>query len=432
MSNRYDVIVIGAGFAGLVAARELSQRGSSVLVLEGRDRVGGRTWVDERLGRPVELGGTWVHWAQPFVWTEIQRYGLGVVQSPPPESVVWRVADERHEGSPDEFFALLDPGMTASVEDACRWFPRPYEPLAALDADLEALDRRSIADRIDELGLPPVEDALVRAMWSVNFSAPHGEGALTQALRWASAALGSWHQMFEACGTYKVDGGTRALASAIAEDSGATIRLSTSVLSVDHQPGGATVRTAAGEEFTASDVVVTLPQNVLGSIEFSPRLSSAKQMASKEGQASQGLKVWIRVRGEHEPFAFMGDSDELLSFGVVEYTIDGDTLICAFGSRSAGLDIADRDAVAEALHRFRPDLEVLDVAGHDWTGDPFTGETWGMHRPGQLTTLLGELQTAEGCVHLAGSDYANGWAGFIDGAIESGIGVARTIHHRPR
>jgi monoamine oxidase len=60
-----DVVVIGAGFAGLVAARELGRAGLDVIVLEARDRVGGRTWTDRRLGHDLELGGTWVHRVQP-------------------------------------------------------------------------------------------------------------------------------------------------------------------------------------------------------------------------------------------------------------------------------------------------------------------------------------------------------------------------------
>lgn len=59
----YDVVVVGAGFAGLVAARELSaQRSRSVLLIEARDRIGGRTWTASELGEEIEMGGTWVHW----------------------------------------------------------------------------------------------------------------------------------------------------------------------------------------------------------------------------------------------------------------------------------------------------------------------------------------------------------------------------------
>ncbi len=71
-----DVVVIGAGFAGVTAARDLSLAGRSVVLLEARDRVGGRTYTGEAFGRRVEFGGTYVHWTQPHVWRELQRHGI--------------------------------------------------------------------------------------------------------------------------------------------------------------------------------------------------------------------------------------------------------------------------------------------------------------------------------------------------------------------
>jgi choline dehydrogenase-like flavoprotein len=76
-----DVVVIGAGFAGLVAARELGRVGLDVIVLEASDRVGGRTWTDRGLGHDLELGGTWVHWVQPHTWAEMTRYGREITRS---------------------------------------------------------------------------------------------------------------------------------------------------------------------------------------------------------------------------------------------------------------------------------------------------------------------------------------------------------------
>ncbi|WP_278822779.1 FAD-dependent oxidoreductase, partial [Corynebacterium stationis] len=69
------VVIIGAGFAGLVAARELQTAGIEYEILEAKDRIGGRAWTEERMGRPLELGATWVHWFQAHTWTEIMRYG---------------------------------------------------------------------------------------------------------------------------------------------------------------------------------------------------------------------------------------------------------------------------------------------------------------------------------------------------------------------
>ena len=80
-SRSVDVVVIGGGFAGITAARDLKHRGLNVLLLEARDRLGGRTWFKEVNGFHVELGGTWIHWTQPFVWAEKERYGLEVQET---------------------------------------------------------------------------------------------------------------------------------------------------------------------------------------------------------------------------------------------------------------------------------------------------------------------------------------------------------------
>jgi monoamine oxidase len=227
--------------------------------------------------------------------------------------------------------------------------------------------------------------------------------------------------MFEACATFKLRYGTRALAEAIAADGDFEIRLESPVASI----AGGTVTLVDGELVRGAAVIVTLPLHALRGLDVA--LSDGKRAAIQAGQASKGVKPWIRLRGEYEPFVALGGADWPITFLQTEYWDDGDTLVVGFGPDAGAIDVTDLVAVQEQLRRLVPDAEVVDVASHDWVADPLSAETWPMQRPGGLTGSLAELQRPEGPLVLAGSDYANGWAGFIDGAIESGMRAARTV-----
>ena len=218
-----DVIVIGAGFAGLVAARELTHRGHRVTILEARHRIGGRTHFEERLGRNLELGGTWVHWTQPYVWAEMGRYGINPVPSPVATRAYWPEGGHSQEGTVEELFELLDEPNNALLADARTYFPLPWAPQS--NPAVAEIDGTTLAAAIDNLGLPENTRRLLRSFWSLNFNGQLDEAAYTQALRWAATANGSWELMFETCGTYKLEGGTQRLASAILADSRAELRL---------------------------------------------------------------------------------------------------------------------------------------------------------------------------------------------------------------
>jgi monoamine oxidase len=423
--EQFDVVVIGAGFAGITAARELSHRGRSVLVLEARDRIGGRTWLDQRLGRPLEIGGTWVHWIQPHVWAEMARYGVGVVPGPPLTAAHWVADGQRHTGTAEQLTALIDKGMTMSTAAALEYFPRPYEPLAG--PDLESVDALSMHEFIQTLGLTSAETELVDGMWATNFNGPTKDGAYTQALHWCALSAGSWPLMFEACATYKLEGGTTRLLRAMLDDASVDVRLETTVTQVRQNDQGAVLTTASGEEIAAGAVVVTTPLNVLNTLTFDPPLSETKRAAATQGQASSGVKAWARLRGEYEPFVALAPGTAPLTLAQVDRVGDGETVVVLFGPDAAALDGNDAAAVQAALRQWLPDAEVVEAASHDWVIDPLAGETWPMLRPGQLTGALAELQRPEGRVVLAGSDYASGWMGFIDGAIESGLRAARLV-----
>ena len=127
-----DVIVVGGGFAGVTAAREAAQRGRSVLLLEARERLGGRTWTAPWEGVPIEYGGGWVHWHQPHTWSEITRAGSRSrsATTPTRRPGLWSL---RRTGTVAERDVIADRGWTRFVDGVEEALPAPHDPLLALD-----------------------------------------------------------------------------------------------------------------------------------------------------------------------------------------------------------------------------------------------------------------------------------------------------------
>jgi len=123
----------------------------------------------------------------------------------------------------------------------------------------------------------------------------------------------------------------------------------------------------------------------------------------------------------------LGPESAPLNFVQAEYIDEDATTLVCFGPDASAIDVDDPEAAQAILDTLVPGLEVLEVAGHNWVDDEYSLSTWPMHYTGYLTHSLAELQRPEGRIHLAGSDFANGWGGFIDGAIESGLDAARAV-----
>ncbi|HXO08373.1 MAG TPA: FAD-dependent oxidoreductase, partial [Solirubrobacteraceae bacterium] len=107
--------------------------------------------------------------------------------------------------------------------------------------------------------------------------------------------------------------------------------------------------------------------------------------------------------------------------GTESFDGDGSQLLIGFGIDAEHCDAGDLPAVQGQLDAILPGYEVLDATAHNWLGDEFSRGTWAIHRPGWYEHHHVAMRRPEGRVVFAGSDLANGWSGFIDGAIESGL-----------
>ena len=417
---KHDVIVVGGGFAGVTAAREVAVRGRSVLLLEARDRLGGRTWSADWDGVPIEYGGAWVHWHQPHTWSEITRAGLRVELSEDTQRAHWWVGDERRDGTIAERDAIAERGWNRFVDGVYEALPNPHDPSLAPE-ELARFDRLSIAERLDELELDEEERAVLEAELESLASGPLDEvGAVsvlrTHALSGYSLALAQYTG-----GRVTLADGTGALLAAIASAAPVETLLETPVAAVRARGDRAEVETRAGAVHEAAAAVVAVPLNVLGTIEFEPALSEGKQEGIALGQASRGVKIFLRGRGAGlrqnairpgHPFGYLA-TDALLA--------DGTQVQIGFGTDAERCDTGDADGVRRALDDILPGYELVGATAHNWLADEYARGTWATHRPGWFTHHHAEMRRPEGRVLLAGSDLANGWSGYIDGAIESGL-----------
>mgnify|MGYP001658245486 CR=1 FL=1 len=215
IQEKYDVVVVGAGFACLIAARDLSQKHNlKVHLLEARDRIGGRTWTAKVLGEDLEMGGTWVHWGQPHLCSELHRYGLhanlktsaGTIA---PEKQFFRPAGSSPEQvSINEAEEVLDrvaqAFFTVDGHDSRALMPYPHEPFRE-PALWRKYDHWSAKVRLDRLdGFSQRENDLFESNSSTFGITPGKSTAFTEALRWYALGGHNMTRVFELAGIYKI------------------------------------------------------------------------------------------------------------------------------------------------------------------------------------------------------------------------------------
>lgn len=462
LQNEYDVIVIGGGFAGLTAAREIGSRAKTLLI-EARDRIGGRTWTANLDDQEVEMGGMWVHWYvqvtdihislglmtrirnryQTFIWGELMRYELykntitasGTVA---PEKAYWRQNDKLKVLETDEFTNRVDSLLAKffnvdglNLKDVV---DRPYDTFHRREI-FEKYDKVTAQQRIDEMGLEE-NDSILLATFISNYGLDRADQiGFGECFKWFALTGITSEGVNDTMGMYKLkNGGTTSLANAIFEEYDGDRLFDAPIRKVTQTAEGVTVETHGGKSFKSKYIICTIPLNVLKDIEFSPPLSPLRTEAVKKGHPGRGGKILYTVSPPERPFLSSAAIPAELTFLFTTHeSNNGEVahLVSFVHSDSKMRDFSDSEKVKQAYKDMVPETstsEIVRYAYHDWRNDPYAQGTWCCFEAEYSTKYLEELQSKHGeRVIMASSDYADGWRGCIDGAIEQGIRSAMVV-----
>ena len=463
-AREVDVAIVGAGLAGLVAARDLGAAGASTVVLEARDRVGGRL-LNEPIGDRaiVEVGGQWIGPTQDRIAALAREVGVETFPTHDEGANVieWRGRLRRYSGT----IPRINPAVLLDVLGAQRKLnrmalevplDRPWAAPRAADWDAQTADtwfRRHVRTRAGRELL----QLATEAVWA----AQPEDVSLLHVLFYIHSA-GRLEHLLDTGGGAQQDrfvGGSQLVPIALAQRLGPeAVTLGAPVRRIEHGASGVTIhgdRGGAGGDgephvargagsavvVRARRAIVAIAPALAGRIVYDPPLSGYRDQLTQRtplGTVAKCMAVYDEPFWRGEGLSGQGTSDT----GPVKLTFDNSPpggspgVLLGFlegrQARELGRMAPDRrrTAVIDCFARLfgpraaRPDAYVERL----WAEEEFTRGCYGCHMPTGAWTGYGEaLRAPIGPLHWAGAEVAQVWSGYMDGAVRSGETAAQEV-----